>query len=606
MTSRTLISSVLLLALGGGIGWFFAGSASHDASRTEAGSTGPCAGGVAPVHWVAPMDPSYTRDGPGKSPMGMDLVPVCPGGGSADGADVTIDPAVVQNLGLRTATAEPRVLSRVIPAVGTVAYDENSFQMIHARAEGWLEKLSVESEGAAVSAGDPLYALFSPKLVAAEQEYLTARASGREALIQAAGERLVALGYSGAQVRALRSRGEPAQQLRRLAEADGVVAMLGVRDGQFIAPGTHMMTLASLKTVWVLVDLMERDAGMVHQGLPAIAGVDAYPGREWHGRVDYVYPSLDSATRTVKVRLIFDNSDGALRPNMFTRASIQTEALANVLSVPAAAVIRSGRGERVVKRIGDGAFDVVPVRTGLRAGEHIQVLEGLSAGDDVVVSGQFLIDSEANLDAEALRLKAALPRGQTTGVVREMDVAAGTITLEHGPITPLGENGLSMPGMTMPFELTAESAGVQPGDTVDVTISQPAAGRYQVTMLHPHGAMPGMGSSGTALSGDSMTGADTMDMKHAPKSMTGTAMAETSMAMEPTQMLTRAQVIAVDLENRRLTLQHEAIKSMDMPAMTMPFPVAPSIDLNGVKAGDELSFGLDLHSMAVNQLEIRK
>lgn len=603
MTPRTLIISALLLTVGAVLGWLFAGGSSHDMAGAATGGDGPCAGGAQPLHWAAPMDPSYQRDAPGKSPMGMDLVPVCPGGGSPGGADVTIDPAIVQNLGLRTATVERRVLSRAIPAVGTVGYDENSFQMIHARAEGWLEKLWVESEGAAVKCGEPLYALFSPKLVAAEQEYLTARASGREALIQAAGERLAALGYSQAQIRTLRSRGKPALQLRRAAEADGVVAMLGVRDGQFIAPGTHMMTLASLDTVWVLVDLMERDAGMVHQGLPATASVDAYPGRQWHGRVDYIYPSLDAMTRTVKVRLVFDNSDGALRPNMFTRASIQTAALADALSVPAAAVIRSGRGARVVKRVGAGTFDVVSVRTGLRAGDVVQVLEGLAAGDEVVVSGQFLIDSEANLDAEALRLKAAVPRGQAVGVVRELDASAGTITLEHGPITPLGKNGLAMPGMTMPFELATDSLGVQPGDTVDVTISQATAGRYQVTMLHPH---QDKNADGPAMGADAMPGSAAMDTRHDADAMGAESMDGTAMPMASGTMLTRGRVVAVDLDQRRITLEHEAIESMGMPAMTMPFPVAPSIDLNAVKAGDELTFGLDPQTMAVNQLEIKK
>jgi len=585
MSLRTLISGALLLAVGALAGWLLAGNGAHDmASMETGGGDGPCAGGAAPRHWAAPMDPSYQRDGPGKSPMGMDLVPVCADGGSPGDADVTITPAVVQNLGVRTATVERRALSREIPAVGTVAYDENSFQMIHARAEGWLEQLSVATEGGAVRAGELLYALFSPKLTAAEQEYLTARASGRSALVRAAAERLAALGYSDAQIRALRQRGEPARQLRQTAESDGVVAMLGVRDGQFISPGTHMMTLASLETVWVLVDLMERDAGQVREGLSATATVDAYPGRRWQGRVDYVYPSLDPVTRTVTARLVIDNPDGALRPNMFARATIRAEPLDNALTVPSAAVIRGGAGDRVVRRVGDGAFDVVPVTIGLRAGNDLQVLEGVAAGDQVVVSGQFLIDSEANLDAETLRLQAVHPGGMAMGVVRSLDEAAGTIMLEHGPITPLGKGGLAMPGMTMSFELAADVADVRVGDRVEVTVTQPAAGRYQVTGIQPSDTMDGMDAGGGPRHGDH-------------------AMREAAMPMESGEGMTSGRVIAVDREHRRITLEHEPIESMGMPAMTMPFPVSPEIDLGAVEAGDELLFGLDDQTMTINQME---
>ena len=400
------IAALALLALGGVVGWNMA------PKQTESGVLssvdGPCADGAQPLHWAAPMDPNYQRSGPGKSPMGMDLVPVCAESGSA-GADVSIDPRVVQNLGVRTAAVERRDLARTITAVGTVAYDETSFQMIHARAEGWLEGVSVESAGATVSAGQRLYALFSPKLMAAEQEYLSALGAGRRALEQAAGERLAALGYSSAQIQALRRRGSPAEQLVRKAEADGVVTMLGVRDGQFVSPGTHIMTVASLTSVWVVVDVLERDAAAIEKGAPASVRVEAWPGRVWQGRVEHIYPSLDPLTRSLKVRLVFDNADGALRPNMFARAAIESDTRQQALSVPLAALIRSGQDTRVVRRVGPGQFDVVAVQTGLRAGPYIQVVKGLQASDEVVVSGQFLLDSEANLDAETLRLRAVQP-----------------------------------------------------------------------------------------------------------------------------------------------------------------------------------------------------
>lgn len=608
MTTRPLAKGFLLITFGAALGWLISTQTQmpHEMPTAQSGGDGPCAGGAPASHWAAPMDPSYQRDGPGKSPMGMDLVPVCPGGDSASGADVTIDPAIVQNLGLRTATAERRALSREIKAVGTVSYDEDSFEMIHARAEGWLERLQIESEGAAVKAGEPLYSLFSPKLVAAEREYLTARDSGRTGLIRAAEDRLQALGYSADQIESLRSRGKPAQQLRRIAREDGVVAMLGVRDGQFIAPGTHMMTLASLTTVWVLVDLLERDAGLVHQGQAASATFDAYPGREWNGKVDYVYPSLDSATRTAKVRLVFDNGDGALRPNMFARASIHTAAQADAVTIPTAAVIRGGHGDRVVKRVGDGAFEVLPIHTGLHAGDVVQVLEGLSAGDEIVISGQFLLDSEANLDAEALRMKALKPQGKAQGRITELDRTAGTITLAHGPITPTGENGLTIPGMTMPFELATNSEGFQPGDEVEVTISQPGQGRYQITEMQ---ASMGSGSAPGDHAHVNHGGDDEHPGEHAgapaamehPGEHAGPAMGSAHASSQ-----TRGRVVAVDQKNRHLTLEHDAIESVGMPAMTMPFPVVPGIDLSTLKKGDELRFRIDEQSFSINDLEVRK
>ncbi len=480
MKAGLWVSALALLGLGGIAGWIIANQ--HSGMVAVQRSQGPCDDGAQPLHWAAPMDPGYQRSAPGKSPMGMDLVPVCAEAAASD-VDVRIDAGVVQNLGVRTATVAHQDLARTITAVGTVRYDETSFQMIHARAEGWLEGLSVESGGATVNAGQRLYALFSPKLMAAEQEYLSALATDRPALMQAAGERLVALGYSVGQIDALRQRGAPAAQLLRQAKGDGVVTMLGVRDGQFVSPGTHIMTLASLDTVWVEVDVLERDAGAIRLGAAARVSVPAWPGRVWEGRVDHVYPSLDPVTRSLKVRLVFANADRALQPNMFARASIQADTQIQALSVPVAALIRSGQGARVVRRVGPGQFDVVPVQTGVRTDSHMQVISGLEAGDEVVVSGQFLLDSEANLDAETLRLRAehmkehgaaAHPTHEhasskrpksalTLARVIAVDPEGGRITLEHERIESMG-----MAAMTMPFSLGGDLdvSAFKPGDEV--------------------------------------------------------------------------------------------------------------------------------------------
>lgn len=575
MSLRHVMAALVLLLVGAGAGLWF-GAAPQNSAAAE--GDGPCAGGAQPVHWAAPMDPSYQRKAPGKSPMGMDLVPVCAEGGSGGGVDVRIDAHVVNNLGLRTGVVARGALPRDIAAVGVVSYDENSFQMIHARAEGWLENLAVESEGARVERDQALYALFSPKLVAAEQEYLSAGRSQRPALVAAAAERLLALGYSREQIAALERRGTPDKHLLRRAQSDAVVSMLGVRDGQFVSPGTHMMTLASLNTVWVLVDVMERDAAHLRPGLEASAQVDAWPGRRWQGRVEHVYPSLDALTRTLRVRLVFDNSDGALRPNMFAHATIHAAPLADVLSVPAAAVIRSGQGQRVVRRIEAGGFDVVPVRTGVQAGDRVQVLDGLQAGDEVVVSGQFLIDSEANLDAEALRLKAAHPQGRTRAVINALDSAARRITLRHEAIQPMGEQGLSMPGMTMPFELAVDADGFEPGDRVEVVVRQPGPGRFEVVQLDALADQPHAGHDHAAMHGNA-------------------APAERG-------ELTRGRVVSIEPQRRRVTLQHEAIESVGMAAMTMPFAWAPALPIPDLEPGDEVRFSIDPETMQIDRLEL--
>jgi Cu(I)/Ag(I) efflux system membrane fusion protein len=495
MNTKNWMVAVFLLMLGTllGVGMSRLDHAAMTGDGPLAQSGGACADGTNPSYWVAPMDPDFRADTPGKSPMGMDLIPVCADADLGDDADVVISAQVEQNLGVRTAILERRSLQRPVAAVGTVGYDESSFQMIHSRAEGWIEKLGVESDGAAVTGGSELYALFAPKLVAAASEYQTALGSGREWLIAAARERLLALGYDESQIRKLRQNDSPGNRLSQRAASDAVVAMLGVREGQFVMPGTHIMTLASLQRVWVLADVLERDAALIHVGQPTRVTLAGWPGRDWIGQVDYIYPSLDPRTRTLKVRVVMDNADEVLRPNMFTRVTIDTADHKKVLVAPASALIRSGRGDRVVVALGEGRFRVVPVSVGLIAQGQVQILEGLQDGDHVVIDGQFLIDSEANVDAEARRLEGAVPSmpgmsdlkhdmshdmanmsaeqhhtaastaSLTQGTVVDIDFEQGFITLDHAYI-----QSIDMPGMVMSFLLdeSLDLKGYKVGDVV--------------------------------------------------------------------------------------------------------------------------------------------
>nr|MBV6629544.1 efflux RND transporter periplasmic adaptor subunit [Oceanococcus sp. HetDA_MAG_MS8] len=603
MTTRTLAISTFILAVGVGLGYWLAPSMSmhHDMSgdgmsdggmaMTTAGGDGPCAGGAAADYWVAPMDANFRRDAPGKSPMGMDLVPFC--GNDTGGADVAISPQIAQNLGVRTAAVERRSLTTPVRAVGTVGWNENSFQMIHTRAEGWLEQFAIAAEGDDVEAGQTLYALFAPKLAAAEAEYIAARSNPR--LRTAAAARLQALGYTQAQVRAVARRGSAAERQMREAPGDLTVAELGARQGQFVMPGTHVMTLADLSKVWLTVQVPESQADAIRTGLLAVATVAAYPEHVWEGTVDHVYPTLDAATRSLRVRLVFDNADRRLRPGMFAAAVIQTPAINNALLVPTQAVIRTGDGARVVKAIGDGGFDVVAVKTGHTASNQMQILDGLQDGDRVVTSGQFLLDSEANVDAEALRLAAAsVPVGEADATIQSVDAQRRNIMLQHGAFEPVGSNGMSMPGMTMGFGLAEDLdlSNLSAGDRVRVTVENPSPGTYTVTRIDPISgtSMNHGGMDHEVMGHDSMdhSGMDHGSMDHGTMEHSGMDHGEMSHGD-----MTDATVQAIDPAARRITLKHARIESLNMPAMTMGFDVADSVDLGAVSPGDAIQFDAD-------------
>jgi Cu(I)/Ag(I) efflux system membrane fusion protein len=367
-------------------------------------STGVAAGEKEILYWVAPMDPNYRRDEPGKSPMGMDLVPVYAGEG--DGNSVSIAPEVVQNLGVRTAKSERSRLWRGINTVGYVDYDESKVSHIHLRTEGWLERLYVESEGERVSRGQRLFDLYSPELVNAQEEYLQALKLGNKDLAQASRDRLSALGIPADQIAQLKKSRRVQQTIAIYAPQDGVVATLPVREGMFVKPEMRVMSLAELSTVWLLADVYERQASWVKVDQPAEVRLAYRPGEVWEGRVEYIYPSLDPKTRTLKVRLRFDNPDEALKPNMYASVRIFGGPREDIIVIPLEGLIRTGSAERVIIALGDGRFEAREVRAGIESGDWVEIVAGLDAGEDVVISGQFLIDSEASLRASMMRMSA--------------------------------------------------------------------------------------------------------------------------------------------------------------------------------------------------------
>jgi len=357
------------------------------------------------LYWVAPMDANYRRDKAGKSPMGMDLLPVY-ADEAGDNSNVTIAPEVVQNLGIRTATAERSRLWRSIDTVGYVDYDESRVSHIHLRTEGWIEQLVAHSEGERVRKGEQLLELYSPDLVNAQEEFVQALTGGNRGLIRASRARLMALGIPANQVKQLEKTRKVKQTIAIYSPQDGVVSKLMVRHGMFVTPDKQVMSLADLSSVWLLAEIYEAQADWVKVGFPAEVSLAFLPGRTWEGKVEYIYPSLDPKTRTLKARLRFDNTDEALKPNMYANVKIYGGPKEEVIVIPVEALIRTGRESRVVIALGAGKFTSRTVTAGIESGDWVEILAGIEPGDEVVTSGQFLLDSEASLKASMTRMQS--------------------------------------------------------------------------------------------------------------------------------------------------------------------------------------------------------
>lgn len=361
-----------------------------------------------PIYWVAPMDANYRRDKPGKSPMGMDLVAVYKNDRSK-GVDegpgtIRISPSVINNLGVRTATAKLQALHTQISTVGYVAYDEDKLVHLHPRVEGWIEKLHVKAIGDPVIKGQAIYDIYSPELVNAQEELLLALDRKNKRLIQAATNRLVALQLPLKAIKALKKMRKVNQNITFYAPQSGVLENLYIREGFFVKPGTMLLSIGDLSEVWVEAEVFERQASLVKNGTPVSMTLDYLPGKTWQGQVDYVYPTLDAKTRTIKVRLRFKNELGEFKPNMFAQVIIHTSSDDTSLLVPKEALIRTGNQDRVVLALGDGSFKSIAVTVGSFDHEHVQILSGLAVGDEVVSSAQFLLDSESSKSSDFKRM----------------------------------------------------------------------------------------------------------------------------------------------------------------------------------------------------------
>jgi membrane fusion protein, copper/silver efflux system len=362
------------------------------------------------LYYRHPMGATDTSPVPKKDEMGMDYLPVYEGELAGSG-QIQISPEKIQKLGVTTATVVKRALIRSIRALGSIQIDERRVHAVAPKFEGWIQRLHVNATGQAVKRGQPLLEVYSPELVTAQQEYLIAR-QGQQALQQGSAQalgtaehltenalqRLHYWDIGPAQLQRLQTLEKPLDTLPLLSPVNGVVLEKPAVEGMRFMPGELLFRIADLSTVWLLADVFEQDIAGVHLGQVVQVRINAYPDRLFNGKVGFIYPTLATETRTVKVRVELPNGEGLLKPGLYGSVTLATQEERDArLAVPDSAVIDSGTRQIVLLKRGDGQFEPRAVKLGLQADGYRQVLEGLEAGDEVVTRANFLIDAESNL-----------------------------------------------------------------------------------------------------------------------------------------------------------------------------------------------------------------
>ncbi|WP_426175313.1 efflux RND transporter periplasmic adaptor subunit [Massilia sp. TWR1-2-2] len=448
------------------------------------------------LYWHDPMVPGQKFDKPGKSPfMDMPLVPVY-AGDAGDEGKVSISSRVQQNLGIRTADVSKGPLSAPVEAVGSVAYNERDVALVQARSNGYVERLHVRAPLERVRKGQPLAELYVPEWMAAQEEYLSIKRmpNAGGVLLDAARQRMRLVGMTDDQIRLVESTGKAHSRLTISAPIGGVIAELGAREGMTVTTGASLFRINGLGTVWVNAEVPENLAAMVGPGSTVTARTPAWPGTVFKGKVSAILPEVNASTRTLKARVELANLSGQLVPGMFASISFSAAPGKDVLSVPSEAVIQTGTRSVVMVVQGEGKFLPVDVETGTEANGRSEIRKGLEAGQKVVVSGQFLIDSEASLKGTSTRMSALpaadegkAPEGPVhRGEGRVEKIDRDEITLSHGPIATL-----QWGAMTMAFKLPAGAlpANIAVGGTVAFRFRQTTDGAYQISVIAPTGAV---------------------------------------------------------------------------------------------------------------------
>lgn len=415
------------------------------------------------LYWWDPMDPSYRSNKPGKSPMGMDLVPVYadegPSGPSglsdSGGGVVKINPVTIQDIGVKTAEVTKGPLTAEIRTVGQVAYNEEMVQHIHTRVSGWVEQLFADTTGQDVRKGQKLLSIYSPDLVETQQEYLQALqyaretegsrfkdiASGGKELIDATRRRLLLMGIRPGQIRALEKRGRIRNTMVLYSPINGIVIDKKVLAGMRVTPGRELYELADLSNIWILGSIYEYELPFVKAGQEADISLAYEPGVVYKGRISFIYPYLSADSRTVQVRIDLRNPGLELKPGMYVNVYIRSRLPKEVLQVPSDAVIRTGTRNFVIVALGGGRFLPREVELGPEGQGMVEIKAGLREGETIVTSGQFLIDSESNLREAFTKMEEAPRPG----------AGAANAAAPQAPQAPPNEGRHSMPGgHTMP------------------------------------------------------------------------------------------------------------------------------------------------------------
>ena len=509
-----------------------------------------------PLYWVAPMDPNYKRDKPGKSPMGMDLIPVYAedDAQSSKPGTITIDPAVENNLGVKVVQAKIAPLSPSIETVGYIAFDESQLWQTNVRVAGWVEKLNVNAVGDKVSKGDVLFTLYSPELVKAQEELLNAYRTGRNGLVKGATERLVTLGVDRQQIQAIVKRGKATQTIDVKAKSDGIIASLNMREGGYLSPAQAVISAGPIDNVWVDAEVFERQSHWVKAGSKAQMTLDAIPGKEWQGEIDYVYPILDPQTRTLRLRLKFPNPQGELKPNMFANISLQPVTEESVLTIPKSAVIRTGGMTRVVLAEGNGKYRSVRIQVGREAGDQIEVLQGLTEQSNVVSSAHFLLDSESSQTADLARIDGVAANADSVwakGTISNVLSSSRTLTINHQPVPKW-----NWPRMTMNFSVIdgIDIDSFTDGQVIEFELKKTPDGQYQVIDVK---------SDGSVIAAEVWVEGDI------------------TMLMQDFGMI---------------TLKHLPVSEWNWEAGEMNFTVDPDVKLSGLEEGDRVRFLVQKHN----------
>lgn len=491
------IASVLAAAFASvGYGAYEFG-ARHGAVATP--PAGPSASAKTPLYWHDPMVPGQRFDKPGKSPfMDMQLVPVYADSDTAkdDSGGVRIDARIQQNLGVRTALVTSGKLAAPLAAVGNVAYNERDVAVVQARSGGYLERLSVRAPFEAVRKGQVLAQLYVPEWIAAQEEFLAARrmqGADTASLVDAARQRMRLTGMDETQVRLVETSGTVHARLSLTAPISGVVAELGAREGMTVAPGATLFRINGLASVWVNAELPETALAKVRAGTPVEARAQALPDKVFQGKVSAILPEINTATRTVTARIELANPNGQLLPGMFATLNFAPDKqAAEILLLPSEALIQTGT-RKVVMLAGEGGhFTPVEVQTGAEGNGMTEIRTGLLAGQKVVVSGQFLVDSEASLKGTTTRMggaqaadvapaaaaAAAAAQHHAVGTVEQ--IGKQEITISHGPVATL-----QWGQMTMGFKLPPAGlpAPLRVGDKVAFDFSKSAQGGFAITAI---------------------------------------------------------------------------------------------------------------------------